>query len=679
MKIRKYILYSLLFTFFTSCLQARKQVVQDTDKVVVAYVTSWSRVMPDPSVMTHLNYAFGHVTESFDGVRVDNPKRLHQMVELKKQNPQLQVMLSIGGWGSGRFSEMVTDPQLRHKFARDCRRVVDEFQLDGIDIDWEYPTSNAAGISAAPTDKDNYTLLMHDIRKAIGPAKQLTLASVASADYIDFPAIMPYVDFVNIMAYDMGGAPTLHSGLFPSEHTRWMTSSQAVQSHLQKGVPAHKLVMGMPFYGRGGKRYKGFGDYNSIQVGDFVQRWDSLAMVPYLMDPQNGELVFGYDDARSLSIKCEYILQQQLHGGMYWDYAGDDAQGTLSHTVWDCLHSQDLYLFTGSYASADQAGIGVYRFNQRTGEFTQISTFSGLSNPSFVNLNADGTRLYCVGEQSGASSTASSLSFNRLTGELSLLNTQNTLGGAPCNIVVSPDQRYVYTANYFGGNVSRFPLLADGKLGDVTLLPFSGSSVDPQRQTKPYLHAVIFTPDARYLLANDLGTDRIHVFLNSDPLQPVQDIQMPAGMGPRHLCWAPNGKFAYALGELSGEIAAISYKSGKFKVCQTILADTVHAAGSADIHITSDGRYLYASHRLQGDGISIFRVQRDGKLQRIGYQSTGIHPRNFIISPNDRYLLVACRDSNEVQIYRRDSSTGLLQDTGRRIAISQPVCLQFLK
>ena len=635
--------------------------------------------MPDPFVMTHLNYAFGHVTDSFDGVRIDNPQRLRQLVALKAQNPQLQVMLSIGGWGSGRFSEMVTDSQLRHCFAADCRRVVEEFQLDGIDIDWEYPTSKAAGISAAPTDKDNYTLLMHDIRRAIGPDKQLTLASVASGDYIDFPAIMPYVDFVNIMAYDMGGAPTLHSGLYSSPNTRWMTSSQAVQSHLSKGVPAHKLVMGMPFYGRGGKRYRGFGDFNSIQVGDFVQRWDSLALVPYLMDPQDGELVFGYDDVRSLSIKCEYIHQQQLRGGMYWDYAGDDAQGTLSHTVWDCILGQELYLFTGSYASASNPGIGVYRFNQRTGDYSLVSTFTGLSNPSFVYPNPAGTLLYCVGEESDNSSTASALSFDRVRGILSLLNTQSTQGGAPCNIILSPDQKHVYTANYFGGNVSCFAVQADGSLSSVQTIPFSGSSVDPQRQTHPYLHAVNFSPDGRFLMANDLGTDRIHVFRNTDPLQPASDIEMPAGMGPRHLCWAPNGRFAYVIGELSGQIAVLSYKSGKFRLVQTLLADTLQAGGSADIHISSDGCFLYASHRLQGDGISIFRVQPNGQLQRVGYQPTGQHPRNFAITPNDRYLLVACRDANEVQIYARDLNTGLLLDTGRRIPISQPVCLQFLK
>jgi len=132
----------------------------EAEKVVVAYVTSWTQTVPDPAVMTHINYAFGHVTETFDGVRIDNPSRLRQIVALKRQQPALRVVLSVGGWGSGRFSEMASTAERRHAFARDCRRVVDEFGLDGIDIDWEYPTQSSAGISSSPDDTRHFSLLM---------------------------------------------------------------------------------------------------------------------------------------------------------------------------------------------------------------------------------------------------------------------------------------------------------------------------------------------------------------------------------------------------------------------------------------------------------------------------------------------------------------------------------------
>ncbi|WP_291528132.1 glycosyl hydrolase family 18 protein [Bacteroides sp. UBA939] len=307
------------------------------EKVIVAYVTSWSSIMPNPQYMTHINYAFGHVTETFDGVGIDNEARLRSIVALKAQNPKLKVMLSIGGWGSGRFSEMAADDKLRQSFAKDCQRVVKEFKLDGIDIDWEYPTSKAANISASPDDTKNFTLLMRDIRKAIGKKKLLTLATVASAKYIDFKAILGYIDFVNIMSYDMGNAPIHHAGLYPSKNTGDMTAHTAVEAHLKAGVPASKLTMGVPFYGRGGSKYPNFRDYRKVGgTIEFEERWDDTAKVPYLVD-KDDELVFGYENPRSLAIKCQYILDKGLLGGMYWDYAGDNTQSDLRRTIYESL------------------------------------------------------------------------------------------------------------------------------------------------------------------------------------------------------------------------------------------------------------------------------------------------------------------------------------------------------
>lgn len=305
----------------------------DAGKVVVAYVTSWSSVMPEPADMTHINYAFGHVNETFDGVRVDNPERLRAIVAtVRKSGAPTRVLLSIGGWGSGRFSEMADDDARRASFAADCARVTAEYGLDGIDIDWEYPTSNAAGISSSERDTGNFTLMMRDIRRAIGPERLLTLASSAGGGYIDFKAILPYIDFVNIMSYDMADAPKHHAGLYPSEHTPDLTCDGAVKAHLAAGVPAGKLVLGMPFYGRGGARMRGC-DFSRIAVPEgCTVRFDSVARVPYIAS-QEGELLLGFDDATSLAAKCAYILEHDLLGAMYWDYSGDDAERTLSRTV----------------------------------------------------------------------------------------------------------------------------------------------------------------------------------------------------------------------------------------------------------------------------------------------------------------------------------------------------------
>ena len=224
--------------------------------------------MPDPNYITHINYAFGHVNETFDGIminrqarnaddgRATSEDRLRSIVELKQQKPCLKIMLSIGGWGSGRFSEMAADQTNRLAFAADCKRVIDEFGLDGVDLDWEYPTQTAGGrISASPDDTDNFTLLMRDIRNAIGNDKLLTLASAANARYVDFRAIDPYIDFVNIMTYDINTQGAGHqAGMYRSELTgepgRGLSCEESVNLHVDAGVPIHKLTLGMPFYGR---------------------------------------------------------------------------------------------------------------------------------------------------------------------------------------------------------------------------------------------------------------------------------------------------------------------------------------------------------------------------------------------------------------------------------------------
>lgn len=305
------------------------------DPVVLAYVTSWGKSMPDPNIVTHINYAFGHVNRTFDGIRIDNPERLRSIVQLKEKNPELKVLLSIGGWGSGNFSEMAADPQKRKSFAADCRRIVDQFGLDGIDIDWEFPGSNAAGISSSPNDKTNYTRLMEEIRLSIGHTQLLTLASQAGAGHIDFQAVDPYIDFINIMTYDMAGAPQHHAGLYRSEMTGWLSCDEAVTAHIKAGIPLHRLVLGIPFYGHGCDGIPNFIDYHNIlKLDGYTEKWDKKAKVPYLVDNKTGKVVCNFENERSIRIKCRYLLKKGMRGAMYWDYDGDDPNGTLRNAVY---------------------------------------------------------------------------------------------------------------------------------------------------------------------------------------------------------------------------------------------------------------------------------------------------------------------------------------------------------
>ena len=246
---------------------------------------------------------------------------------------------------------------------------------------------------------------------------------------------------------------------------------------------------------------------------------------------------------------------------------------------------------------------------------------------------------------------------------------------------MSTDGKIALTANYSGGTISVFPILKNGTL-DKSLLQIGSKKGGPNltRQNTPHAHCVIFAPDGN-ILTTDFSGDRILCFSYNKRDKKLEDhgiaAHVKAGSGPRHLVFSPNGKYAYLMSELSGKVTVFSYKDGKLKELQTIAADYAHAHGGADIHVSPDGEFVYASTRLKGDGITIFRVNDNGTLTRVGAQRTGKHPRNFAITPNGKYLLVACRDDNEIQVYSRDKSTGLLQNTNQDIILSHPVCVKF--
>jgi len=361
----------ILALFLALCCWLSAFADKKTEPVVVAYVTSWTKVMPDPTVMTHLNYAFGHVNDQFNGVRIDNEQRLRDIVALKKHQSKLRVVLSIGGWGSSRFSEMAADEANRKAFALDCRRVCKEFGLDGIDIDWEYPTQKSAGISASPQDTENFTLLMRDLREALGKKLWLSLASVGSAQYIDFQSCVQYLDMVNVMAYDMGNAPKHHSALYRSRIVGWLCTSEAVEAHRKAGVPDDKIVVGMPFYGRGESGV--YMKYTDREKQTLRERWNDMAKSPYLED-EDGELAIGFENPRSIAAKCAYIRQQNLRGAMYWEYADDNEQGDLQRAVWQGIMQTNKNR-TKSCQKAAKRLIAVLADNRKREDITPDSFF----------------------------------------------------------------------------------------------------------------------------------------------------------------------------------------------------------------------------------------------------------------------------------------------------------------
>ena len=374
-------------------------------KVVVAYVTSYTDVIPDPTKMTHINYAFGGVGNDFRSVYVDNPERLKTIVNLKQQNPKLRILLSVGGWGKGNFSEMAASADNRKAFAESCANFCRDYNIDGIDIDWEYPTSNVGGISASPDDRQNYTYLMSDLRDALGKEKLLTLAVPCDdKDYYDFESFIDYVNYVNVMAYDMGANGAHHAALYKSDEAgkAWCTADQAVKNHLSQGVPANKMVLGIPFYANGGENGQiSYAELkNRLNSGEYVDHWDNVAKVPYATDIY-GTWKYGYDDERSLNAKCEYVFTEKLLGAMYWEYNHDDSYGVLRNTVANALMgysepaSVDRLWIIGSTKSVGKNGFtyddrwdasNALEMNKNGNVYTYVFTVGKDLNKDFVDF-----------------------------------------------------------------------------------------------------------------------------------------------------------------------------------------------------------------------------------------------------------------------------------------------------
>lgn len=345
----------------------------------------------------------------------------------------------------------------------------------------------------------------------------------------------------------------------------------------------------------------------------------------------------------------------------------------------------DIYMLVGTYTSSKSKGIYVYRLDTVTGKAQYISE-TEVNNPSYLVLDKNEKFVYSVTEDEGVeTSAANAFSFDKKTGKLTFINKQLTEGGAPCFINIDASGKYIVTANYSGADVSVFQTDKNGGIQPILQkIQFTGKGVDKERQKQPHIHCVQFTPDEAYLLVNDLGTDKIHK-LNVNPnnkdylsIGKPSAFPLKPGSGPRHLTFHPNEKYAYLITEISGEIVGYEYKDGNLSEIQTIKADTLNAKGSADIHVSPDGKFVYASNRLLGDGIAIFSIDlSSGKLTKAGYQPTGKHPRNFAITPNGSFLLAANRDSNNIQVFKRDKNTGLLYDTNQNIDLDMPVCVKF--
>ncbi len=346
-----------------------------------------------------------------------------------------------------------------------------------------------------------------------------------------------------------------------------------------------------------------------------------------------------------------------------------------------------LNLLIGTYTnSCESKGIYVYDFDVNTAEFNFKNVSPSVVNPSYLTVTDDDKFIYSVNE-SGADSKVSSFQFDSKSGVIKLMNQQDAKGADPCYII--NDDKNVIVANYSGGNLAVFGKNNDGSITPAKqVIQHFGKGINKQRQEKPHVHMVYFSPDKKFVLANDLGNDKVYTYQynlnsNNEPLKISDSIAVKLGSGPRHLTFSNDGKWVYLLQELDGSLTVFNYSNGKLKkIDQTsILAkDFKGTFSSADIHISPDGNFLYASNRGEANTISIFKIKKNGKLESLGQVSTlGKGPRNFVIDPTGNFLLVAHQYSNDIVIFKINKTTGALEDSGKRINLCSPVCLTFAK
>ncbi|SDW37439.1 lactonase family protein [Flavobacterium degerlachei] len=342
-------------------------------------------------------------------------------------------------------------------------------------------------------------------------------------------------------------------------------------------------------------------------------------------------------------------------------------------------------LLIGTYTQGcESKGIYVYEFDSKTGDFNFKNASENVVNPSYLTVSKDNKFVYSVNEF-GAQSKVSSFGYDSASGKLDFLNSQDSKGADPCYII--NDDKNVIVANYSGGNISVFGKNSDGSIAEAKqVIQHYGKGPNTKRQEGPHVHMVHFSPDKKFVLSNDLGNDKVYSYeydanSTNKTLKVKDSISVGAGSGPRHLTFSKDGKYVYLLQELNGALTTFCYSEGKLKKMgeTSILAkDFKGAFSSADIHISPDGKFLYASNRGEANDITIFKIAKKGKLELQGQTSTlGKGPRNFAIDPTGNFLLVAHQYTNNIMIFKRDQSTGALTDTGKRIDLCSPVCLVF--
>ncbi len=356
--------------------------------------------------------------------------------------------------------------------------------------------------------------------------------------------------------------------------------------------------------------------------------------------------------------------------------------------------SDDLRVYVGTYTRGESKGIHALRLERQSGELTSPKVAAETVSPSFLALHPNGRFLYAANEvgkfKGEAGGGVSAFAIGRRSGELTPLNDQLSGGGGPCHLVVDKTGRYVLVANYGGGSVSVLPIGEDGRLGKASaFVQHEGSSVNPRRQKGPHAHSINLSNDNRFAVVADLGMDKVMIYrfdADKGTLEPGEQpfVKTPAGGGPRHFAFHPNGRLAFSNLELTSEVASFVYRAGRGQLQVNMKVSTlpdgpVAGNSTAEVQVHPNGRYVYCSNRGH-NSIAVFRLnQKTGGLRRVGNVPTGGEiPRNFGLDPSGAFLVAANQKSGNLVVFRINQETGLPEATGHSVEIPSPVCVKFL-
>lgn len=364
----------------------------------------------------------------------------------------------------------------------------------------------------------------------------------------------------------------------------------------------------------------------------------------------------------------------------------------ITTCTWISFYSQNTYAFFGSFNwDKNTEGIYVYELDTTTGKLSKVTSYKGILNPSFLTLSSDGKYVFaCTESKTQNGGSVSSFEFNPENKTITYINSQKSGGENPVYLAAHKNGKWLVNGNYTEGSVSVYPISEDGKIEPfVQNFQFSEGSIDANRQERAHIHSTVFSPDYDYIFMPDLGADKIRIYqFDNEKTQPLQNAEIPfitttLGSGPRHFTFHPNGKYAYCIEEMGGAINAYSYENGILNNLQRISTHPEKYKDnfeSSDVHISPDGKFLYASNRGKENNIAIFSIQNDGKLKTVGYQSTkGKHPRVFGIDPSGKFLIATNTGTSNVVVFKRNTETGLLKKVGKKIKIKNVSTVQIRK